>query len=235
MAYQNRFARERKRQRAKFIGLIGTGLLAAGGLAGLGYAAWVAGSELAQVRTSNMETKKAQLAAERDAARAQAARADAAPPTLRQDNAAIQKRYDAEVPTGSMAEIYALVRQRLGAGVDQARLTALLRDAGPLQPCESRVLRKRHPIQVAPKDASDMAVFLDGLVGVAVAIPSAGAAPKQTATVTIVTAWTEEPVKLTGLPARRDIVINNAVLRLAVDVSEVAGFASVALSVCGKG
>jgi|GEM_PF-2119799 len=235
MAYQNRFARERKRRRAKFIGLIGMGMLVIGGLAGLGYAAWLTGSELADVRTRSVESENGKLAAERDAARAEAARANAAAGTLRQDNAAIQKRYDTEVPTGSMAEIYALVRQRLSSGVDQARLTALLRDAGPLQPCESRVLRKRHPIQVAPKDASDMAVFLDGLIGVAVAIPSAGAAPKQTATVTVVTAWTEEPVKLTGLPVRRDIVINNAVLHLAVDVSDVAGFASVALSVCGKG
>lgn len=235
MAYQNRFARERKRQRAKFIARVTLVSLVIAGLGGLGYAAWLAGSELAQLRAGDLETRNAQLTKERDAARAEATRAEAALTTARQDKAALQKRYDTEVPSGPMAELYGLMQQRLKKGVDQARLTEVLRDASPVQPCETRVLRKRHPIQVAAKDAPDMAVFLDGLVGVAVTIPSAGAGPRQTATVTIATAWSDEPVKLTGLPARRDIVINNAALRLAVDQSEVPGFASIALSVCGKG
>ena len=48
-------------------------------------------------------------------------------------------------------------------------------------------------------------------------------------------AWAAEPLKLTGLPAKQDIAINNAVLHLTVEASDLAGYATASLSVCGKG
>ena len=113
MAYQNRFARERKRQRARFITRVSLAALVIAGLGGLGYAAWLAGSELALLRAGDLESANAQLTRERDAARAEAARAEAALTAARQDKAVLQKRYDAEVPSGAMAELYGLLQQRL--------------------------------------------------------------------------------------------------------------------------
>jgi hypothetical protein len=47
-------------------------------------------------------------------------------------------------------------------------------------------------------------------------------------------AWASEPLKLTGLPAKQDVAINNIVLHLTVEPSELAGYAYATLTVCGK-
>jgi hypothetical protein len=235
MAYQNRFARERRRRRALLITKTSLALAVAAGLVGLGYSAYLTGTELAFLRVGDLESRNTRLTKERDDARAEASRSQSSLNTLRQEKAELQARYAAEVPGGAMADMFGLVQQRLRKGVDPARLAEVLREAAPVQPCDTRTLRKRHPIQLASTRAPDMAVFLEGLISVSVTIPSVTASPSQSATVTIATAWSDEPMKVTGLPAKRDIVINNAALHLTVDASDVPGFAAVAVSVCGRG
>ncbi len=201
------------------------------GLLALGASAYRTGQQLASVQVRALEGERDRLTealataiGERDAAQRRFTETDTA-------LAALQKRYDDDVPAGVQAEIYALIRQRLAAGLPPERLSEVVRTAEPQRVCEGRVQRKRLAIQTGQPRAAEAGSFLDGMLTVAVAVPTAESAAPAT-TVAIGAAWLEQPATLTGMPARYDVVLNNLVLRLVVEQSEMRGYANATLATC---
>ena len=68
---------------------------------------------------------------------------------------------------------------------------------------------------------------------ISVSASAPGTDPRATS-ILVTPAWLSEPIRLEGLPARHDILVNNLVLKLTVEASDVAGFANAVLSGCGK-
>jgi hypothetical protein len=229
MAIRSAFQRERSRRRRRFLGRSVLFLCAVGLLVGLAYSAYQTGTELALLRVKDLETRADTLTKDLAAANLDAARLRSELANARQANAALQRRYEADVPAGDAASLYKLVQERLAQSLPAARLAQVLRDTAATRPCEARIIRRRFAIQQGSTRTEDPASLLEGLV----VVTASGDAAKTTL-VQIRTAWLDEPIKLTGLPARQDIVINNVVLHLTVEPSDVAGFASASLSVCGK-
>lgn len=235
MAYGKQFSRERNRRRRQFAWRAGISLLVAGGLVGLGYSAYQTGSLLAQSRVSGLSSKVADLTNQLDASRTENAHLQAGLDEAKRSGLALQSRYDKDVPTSEMADLLGIARERRSQGVPAQRLGQALREAAVTRVCDTRAARRRFAFQVGKSTPDDAVALLDGLIQVSATIPNAAADPARTAAIVIEQAWTSEPLKFTGLPARQDIVVNNLLLHLAVEVSPMAGFGTVSLSICSKG
>ena len=233
MTFTSKISRDRSRRRRQFLGRATLWLLGVGMLGGLGYSAYQTGTMLAESRVGELERGVVALTGQLETANQEKARVLAGLADMRQANQALQGRYDADVPKGELAELLASAKGRLGQGVPVARLSQVLQDATVTKACETRVTRRRFAIVPAGRPAEEVSL-LDGLVQVSASVPAGAAEVSKNATVSVTRAWVAEPLKLTGLPARHEIVVNNLVLRLTVEPSDVAGYATATLSGCGK-
>ena len=233
MAFTSKISRDRSRRRRQFMWRASLWLAGIGVLGGLGYSAYQTGTMLAEARVVELERNLVTVTAQLETANQDKAHTLLSLAEARQANQALQVRYDSDVPRGEMAELYGVARSRLAQGVPAARLTQVLQDATATKPCDTRSTRRRFPIVAAGRPAEEVSL-LDGLVQISASIPPGSTESAKTATVLVTRAWLAEPLKLTGLPARQDIAVNNLVLRLTVEASEVAGYATATLSGCGK-
>jgi hypothetical protein len=234
MAYTSGISRERSRRRRRSMRRLSVWLLVAAGLGALGYSAYQTGTVLAESRVTELERKVGDLTTQLAGARGESARFQTSLGSAEQSILALQRRYNSEVPTGDLADLFVIVRERLSQGVPTQRLAQVLRDAGPTRPCDTGATHKRFAIQLAGRETEEPALLLDGLVQVSATTSGINAEALRSAAVTVALAWAKEPLKLTGLPVRQDIAINNAMLRLTVDASEVPRYAVATLSTCGK-
>ncbi len=205
-------------------------LFIAGCIGALGWSAYQTGSVLAESRVTGLLGQVATLTAERDGARTDAGRFQALLSEQRAATATLQGRYDTDVPRGDLAQLFGLARDRLSGGLPAERLSQILREAAPTRSCEGRFTRRRFPIG-QPGRTEEGTTLLEGLIQVAVTAPGTDL---KAATVTVGRTWAAEPLKLTGLPAKQDIAINNLVLHLVVEPADLAGYAFATLSLCGK-
>jgi cell division protein FtsB len=229
-------SRERTRRRWRMIWRGVLALVAAAVFAGIGYSSYRAGSLLARLDVTALQADVDRLTGDLQTLRAENARLQGDLAQTRQTADALRRRYDTDVPSGGLAALVDLVRQRLRDGLPQDRIAHVLREAASMRSCDGPAIRKRFAIQPAGPTATDDGVtLLDGLIRVTATAPAAAAEPAKAATVTILRGWSAEPIRLTGLPARQAITINNAELQLVVETSNVPGYAAVSLSTCGNG
>jgi hypothetical protein len=209
-------------------------LLIALGLFALGYSAYQSGTLLAEARVRELNRRIDELSGQLSSSRGDNERLQANVADAKRGVQDVQSRYDKDVPKGELADLIGIARDRLGQGVPAARLAQVLREASATRACDTHATRKRFEITTGKRTADDTAGFLEGLVQVAAAAPNGTGDPARMV-VTVDQAWTNAPLKLTGLPAQQDIVVNNLTLHLAVEVSPLAGYAMATLSTCGKG
>lgn len=233
MAFTSKISRDRSRRRRQFMGRATLWLAGIGVLGGLGYSAYQTGTMLAESRVVELERNLVTLTAQLETANQDKARTLASLADARQANQALQARYDSDVPKGEIADLYATAKSRLAQGVPAPRLTQVLQDATATKPCETRTTRRRFAIVPAGRPPEEVSL-LDGLIQVSASAPPGTTETAKTASVLVTRAWLPDPIKLTGLPARQDIAVNNLVLRLTVEPSDVAGYATATLSGCGK-
>jgi hypothetical protein len=234
MATRSRLRRERSLRRRHLIWRAAIPLLAAAGLVGLGYSAYQTGTLLAESRVTELNRQLNDLTSQLTVSRNDNEHLQSSVAEEKQARLILQSRYDKDVPTGDLADMFAIIRERLSQGVPAPRLQQVLREANATRVCDTRSVRRRFEIQNGKRTPEDTATLLDGLVQLTATTTSGTTESLRTAAVTVKQAWTGEPVKLTGLPARQDIVINNLVLHLVVEASPVPGYAAVTLSTCGK-
>lgn len=235
MAYGSRVRRERSLRRRRLMWRVSIWLLMAVGLVGLGYSAYQTGTVLAASRVTELSRRVSDLTTQLGASRTENEHLQSSVAEAKQAVLTIQSRYDTDIPKGELADLLGIARQRLSQGVPAPRLRQVLQDTTATRVCDTRLTRKRFAFQAGKPTPEDTASLLDGLVQVSATFSSATTDSLRTAGVTVEQAWASEPTKLTGLPARQDIIINNLVLRLVVEASGVPGYAMVALSTCGKG
>lgn len=228
MAYRSGARRERNRRRRRLFGLLMLGLAGIGGLLALAYAAYQTGTYMAELPIAALRRQTAALTRQVQDERAEVARLGAALVAADDAKAAAQRRYAAEVPDPAVADLHAILRQRMAQGVPAARLAQVLRETTDVHGCDGRSVRRRFPIE-PPGQTAETVSFLDGLI----ALSASGDGAK---VVTLVSrAWTDAPLRLEGLPAQQELTLNNLSLHLVVEPSGLAGYAQATLSVCGKG
>ena len=235
MAYGNRLRGERTRRRQRVLVRAFLWLAGAAVIGGIGYSSWLSGSVLAELETASLRKDVGRLTEQLATVRQdnEQLRADLAKAGQATD--AIKRRYDTDVPAGRLAELVKLTRDRLADGVPDARIGQVLREVEAVKPCEGRFIRKRFAIQTAGQGTEDRVSLLEGLIQVSATAPANADDMAKSATVTILRAWATQPLTVTGLPVRHSIVLNNAELKLVAEPSDIRGYATVSLSLCGKG
>lgn len=199
---------------------------------GLGFYAYQSGLDLARSEVTVLEQRLETQGTDLRATYARNAQLDGELRQARADMAALQRRYERDVPTGDAAALFSLAQSRIAAGVPRERVAQLLRDAGPVRQCTGRATSRRFAVAYGPRVPDNAGIeLLDGLVRVVMSAPNQTDDLASAASV-VITVTGQDPVTLTGLPQRHQVVLGNAELTLNV-TSELRGFGTAAISTCG--
>ena len=232
MSIGSRRSRERRRRTGQIVLRVAKWLFMLAVFVGLGFYAYKSGLDLARAEVTVLERRLETQGADVRATHARNAQLDGELRQARADMAALQRRYERDVPTGDAAALFSLAQARIAAGVPRERVAQLLRDAGPVQQCTGRPTSRRFAVAYGPRIPDNAGIeLLDGLVRVVMSAPNQSDDLTTAATVVITVAG-QEPVTLTGLPHRHQVVLGNAELTLNV-TSELRGFGTAAISTCG--
>lgn len=141
--------------------------VALGAIVAAGVYAYDLGTRLARQDVGRLEAELVGARAERDAAIAERDTAAEARAAAEAETAAWQARHAAEVPTGALADLAALVGRRLGEGMDAERLAFVIERASAVRDCPAAPQTKRFLVQTPLSDGAGAAVgFADGTVTV---------------------------------------------------------------------
>ena len=232
MSIGSRRSRERRRRTGQIVLRTAKWLFMLAVFVGLGFWSYQSGLDLARAEVTVLEQRLETLGADARATYARNAQLEGELRQAREDMAALQRRYERDVPTGNAAALFALAQGRIAAGVPRDRVAQLLRDAGPVQQCTARATSRRFAVAYGARIPDNAGIdLLDGLVRVVVSAPNQTDDLTRAANV-VITVTGQDPVTLTGLPQRHAVVLGNAELTLNV-TSEIRGFATAALSTCG--
>ena len=133
----------------------------------VGVFAYETGATRTQYRIERMEERLA--AQDADIARLEAEKAelDRRRLTAVQNEKSFQARYNRDVPTGERKALYELLLERIDAGLDEARIAFLLREADPEPACDPEPLTKRFVLATPLHDgANASAQFAQGAITV---------------------------------------------------------------------
>lgn len=232
MAIGSKRSRERRKQRGQVLLRLAKWLILLGVFVGLGIWSYQTGLALARSEVTSLEARLDEVATE---ARSLQMRNQQLVGELRQSreaNAALQRRYDQDVPAGDAAALFTLAQRRIAEGLPRGRVEQVLRDAQPVTSCEGRGTSRRFAIAYGPRVPDGAGIeLMDGMVRVVVSAPSTADDLARTASVVVSVAG-QAPVTLAGLPQRHPVVLGNAELTLSVGPSDVRGFASAGITTC---
>jgi len=232
MSIGSRRSRERRRRTGQVALRVAKWLFMLAVFVGLGYWSYQGGLDLARSEVTVLEERLDRLSADARNTYARNAQLEGELRQAREDNAALQRRYERDVPRGEAAQLFALAQSRIGAGVARDRIEQIMRDAGPIRRCEGRPNSRRFAVAYGPRAPENAGIdLLDGLVHVLMRAENQADDLARAATV-VVTVFGQEPVTLTGLPQRVPVTLGNAELQLNV-TSEIRGFGTAAISTCG--
>jgi hypothetical protein len=235
MVIRSGISRERARRRRRFLLRLALWLAAAGVFVAIGYSSYRTGGALAEREVVARRAEIERLKAQADADKLMIEHLHADLLQAQQATIALQQRYDVDVPSGGLATLVTILRQKQGAGLKDDRIAQVLREVDVPRPCGDRVVRRRFPITTKAQGPDDVVSFLDGLIQVSASMPAGGDGPAKAAIVTISRAWAAEPIKVTGLPVQQAVTIYNTELKLVVEAGDLRGYAEASLSTCGRG
>jgi hypothetical protein len=132
-----------------------------------GVYAYDLGNRLARQDVARLEAELVAARDERGAAEAERDAADQARAAAEAATRTWQSRHAAEVPTGELAELAAIVGRRLGEGMDAERLAFVIERASAVRDCPKGPQTKRFLVQTPLSDGAGAAVgFAEGTVTV---------------------------------------------------------------------
>ena len=133
----------------------------------VGVFAYETGATRTQYRVERMEERLA--AQDADIARLEAEKAEVDRRRLEavQNEMALQARYDRDVPTGERKALFEMLLERIDAGLEEARIAFLLREAAPEPVCDPEPATKRFVLATPLHDgANASAQFAQGAITV---------------------------------------------------------------------
>ncbi len=232
MAIGSKRSRERRKRRGQVLLRLAKWLIMLAVFVGLGIWSYQSGLELARSEVTSLEARLDEVATEARTLHVRNAQLVGELRQSREANAALQRRYDQDVPAGDAAALFSLAQRRIADGLPRARVEQVLRDAQPVSRCEGRGATRRFAIAYGPRVPESGGIeLMDGMVRVVVSAPSTADDLARTASVVVNVAG-QAPVTLTGLPQRHPVVLGNAELVLTVAPSDVRGFASAGITTC---
>ncbi len=232
MSIGSRRSRERRRRTGQLALRVAKWLFMLAIFVGLGFWSYQGGLDLARSEVTVLEDRLDRLSADTRNTYARNTQLEGELRQAREDMAALQRRYERDVPRGEAAQLFAQAQARIAGGVPRERIEQIMRDAGPVRRCEGRAASRRFAVVYGPRAPENAGIdLLDGLVHVMVRAENQADDLARAATV-VVSVFGQEPVTLTGLPQRLAVTLGNAELTLNVS-SEIRGFGTAGLTTCG--
>jgi len=226
-------SRERTRRRKALYLRVGRWLVLIALFLGIGYSSYEAGLALAELKVSRIQGQLAAVTGERDEARAARIQTNVELKQAKEHSAALQARYEADVPTGDLAGLLQRLRERMREGVSSARLDEAITAARAVTPCEGAVDSKRIALRTTPRShAVDNTSFVDGLIGVYVTRETDAEGQPLAAHFRVFP--DAESVARGPMPLRHAVVVGNVEFRFVVTLSDLRGFVVIAMNTCGR-
>jgi hypothetical protein len=228
MRYPTNRSRERARRRNALLLRLAKWVLLLAIFAAIGYSSYESGLWLAERKLVDLREELAR--ATRSLAETERARDDlqARLAEANDEIRAIQRRYDADVPTGAPAELLKLARERLADG-----LAAALRAAQAVIPCEGRPVTRRFRYRAGEQPVPEDTAFADGLISLHATL-APGEDPGRPTTV-VFTRANAPPITATGrLPLRQSIVLGNVEYRFTIAASDLRGYLTATANSCAR-
>ena len=136
MSIGSRRSRERRRRTGQLALRVAKWLFMLAIFVGLGFWSYQGGLDLARSEVTVLEQRLERLSADTRTTYARNTQLEGELRQAREDNVALQRRYDRDVPKGDAAQLFALAQARIAAGVPRERIEQIMRDAGPVRRCE---------------------------------------------------------------------------------------------------
>lgn len=233
MAFVSSRSRERARRRKVLILRLARWVAIAVAFGGIGYSSYQGGLALAELKVVRLRQDLTEVTRERDGARAAQANMQAELGKAQEQIAQLQASYAADVPTGPVAAILQLARERIGEGLGAERIMEALRAVRAIVACEGRASTKRFALRPGAQPlAEDTVTFADGLITLYVTPAQDDPARAITANFTRIGGV---PMAVSGAPPlRASITIENAELRFVIANSELRGFVTATVNTCGR-
>ena len=216
-------------------------LLAVGGLGAAAVFAYESGRSLAQRDVDALSQRIAELEAGLQQAETDMSAAQASQSEAERSLSEAQQRYQQDVPTGELAELFALLRQKRAEGVTPERLGFLLEAASNDRACDDQATQKRFVLRTPLyAGGNDSVGFYEGLITVTGEGPSATDAagkaeawfdPSESVTLRFVELGGKETVVEGVLPLTKSIVIGAREYRFSAAVGD-RGFVQVSSDSC---
>lgn len=203
----------------------------------IGYASYRSGTEFALADVNRLNAQLQAAVAVGQELEQGNARLQSELTATRLAQAALQRRYDDDVPREAVADLVARIRARLDDGLAAERLAQVIQEAEPVMLCDGPLVSRRFRIGIEPRGADDdTTTFAEGMIRVRALAPAPGADLLQTTVVTVAGLGVEGgSLSVTGLPAQATLTLGNRTLRLSVSASGVAGFVTASLTTCRPG
>ncbi len=142
-------------------------LLLLAALLTVGVFAYETGATRTQHRISRMEERLAAQDAAIARLEAEKAALDRRRLAAVQNEAAFRARYDRDIPTGARKALLDMLVERMEAGLDEARIAFLLREADPEPVCDPEPVTRRFVLATPLHDGANASVqFADGAITV---------------------------------------------------------------------
>lgn len=233
MSLRTRRTRERRQRLLLALAHTAKWLLFVAALAAVGLFARYTATEAARDEVERLAGERDAALTETQSRRDEAAQLRRETEAARTDAATARRRYEAEVPTGRIAELLAAVRARLEGGLPEARLAEVIRDAAPRRACDGPPIVRRFRITPGERAlADDAGTFFEGLVRVQAAAPTGFDNIARTMVVTFAGQGLPAPVTITGTPASQSFRIGHHEATITVTASPIPGFAAASVPTC---
>ena len=142
-------------------------LLLLAALLAVGVFAYETGATRTQYRIARMEERLAAQGADILRLEAEKAALDRRRLAAVQNEKTLQDRYNRDVPTGARKALYGMLLERIDAGLDEARIAFLLREADPEPACDPEPVTKRFVLATPLHNgANTSAQFASGAITV---------------------------------------------------------------------
>ncbi len=234
--YEERAKRRRQRRWVTVKWLIAVGAVAAAAVF-----AYESGRSLAQRDVDALSLRIAELEASLEQAETEKAALQARQSQAERDLTEAQQRYQQDVPTGELAELFELLRRKRVEGVTPERLGFLLEAARNDRECDDAPRQKRFVLKTPLYDGGNDSVgFFEGLITVtgegASATDEAGKAeawfdPAQSVTLRFIELGGKETLVEGVLPLTKSIVIGAREYRFSAATGD-RGFVMVSSDSC---
>ncbi len=211
-------------------------------LGGLGVFAYTSGTTLSERSLEQARADISRLETQTDTLERRNAELRNATAVARREVAALQRRYDADVPKGERQKLLGLIDTQLGKGAKTDRLSFLITAASQEEKCDGEPVTKRFLVRTPLYDGPAASVqFADGALTVTAAgdpaVDEAGRIlgwydPSKPITLGLASLG-QAPQNFGGtLPMHSKLVVNGSEYRLTVVAGDRKGFVNVTADRC---